>query len=121
MNKGIITILALIALSSCGGSHTPDVSGIKADVPIARFDKDFFGADSNHMEQGLNEVQKKYPYFFADFIQHIVIGGSTDTVHDLPFIVSSYISNSRPLYDSVQKKFPDLGDTDEQLKKGFNM
>lgn len=119
MNKGIITILALIILSSCGSNHAPDVSGIKVEVPIGRFDKDFFSADTNHIVQSLTEVQKKYPYFFTDFIQNIVIGGSTDTLHGLPVILKAYISNSRPLYDSVQQKFSDLGNLDGQLKKGF--
>ena len=119
MNKLIVTLLTLIILSSCGNNHAPDVSGIKVDASIARFDRDFFSADTNHIVQSLGEVQKKYPYFFTDFIQNIVIGSSSDTVHGLPVLLNAYISNSRPLYDSVQKKFPELGDIEEQMKKGF--
>jgi len=119
MNKLIVTLLTLIILSSCGNNHGPDVSGIKVDASIARFDRDFFSADTNHIVQSLGEVQKKYPYFFTDFIQNIVIGSSSDTVHGLPVLLNAYISNSRPLYDSVQKKFPELGDIEEQMKKGF--
>ncbi len=119
MNKLIVTFLALIALSSCGGKNAPDVSGIKVEVPIVRFDKDFFSADTVHIMESLDAVDKKYPYFFADFIHNIVVGGTTDTIRELPFILNAYIRNSRPLYDSVQKKFPDLGNTAEQLKQGF--
>ena len=119
MNKLIAGIAVIFILSSCGNNHLPDVSGIKIDASIARFDRDFFSADTNHIVQGLDAVQKKYPYFFTDFIQNIVVGSSSDTVHTVPVIVNAYISNSRPLYDSVQKKFPDLGDIEEQMKKGF--
>jgi hypothetical protein len=119
MNKLIIIVLAIIVLGSCNNNHIPDVSGIKVDASIGRFDKDFFSADTNHIVQSLAAVQKKYPYFFTDFIQNVVIGGTTDTVHELPVILNAYISHSRPLYDSVQKKFSSLDNIHAQLQKGF--
>ena len=119
MNKLIVSLLALVILSSCGNNRVPDVSGIKIDLPIGRFDKDFFSADTNHIVESLDAVEKKYPYFFTDFIRHIVLEGSADTVHEIPVIVKAYISNSRPLYDSVQLKFSNLDNLHEELKKGF--
>jgi hypothetical protein len=119
MNKLIVTILTLIMLSGCGNNNAPDVSDIKVDASIGRFDKDFYGADTNHIIQSLGVIQKKYPYFFTDFIQNIVVGGTTDTLHELPFLINTYINHSRPLYDSVQKKFSSFDNIDEQLKKGF--
>ena len=50
---------------------------------------------------------------------NIVIGSNTDSLHNLPLILNAYIGHSRPLYDSVQKKFNNLNDIEEQLKKGF--
>jgi len=119
MSKLVVIILALAALCSCGNNNAPDVSGIKVDVAIARFDRDFFSADTSHIVQGLDAVQKKYPYFFADFIQNIVIAGTIDTLHTLPVLVNTYISHSRPLYDSVQKKFNRLDDIQNELEKAF--
>jgi len=119
MNRLIFFLLAAIVFSSCGNGHAPDVSDIKVDASIGRFDKDFFNADTNHLIQSLGTVQKKYPYFFTDFIQNIVIGGTTDTLHDLPVILNVYIDHSRPLYDSVLKKFGSLDNIEGQLKKGF--
>jgi hypothetical protein len=119
MKRLIVILSGIIAFSSCGNNHIPDVSGIKVDATIARFDKDFFGADTNHTIQSLDEVQKKYPYFFTDFIQNVVVGGSTDTLHDLATMLNAYINHSRPLFDSVQKKFSSLDNIDAQLQKGF--
>jgi hypothetical protein len=119
MKRLVFILSGIIILSSCGNNHTPDVSGIKVDAGIGRFDKDFFSADTNHIIQSLGAVQKKYPYFFSDFIQNVVVGGTTDTLHDLPVIINSYIDHSRPLYDSVQKKFTDFSKIDEQLQTGF--
>ena len=97
MNKLMVTLLALMVLSGCGNKNAPDVSGIKVNLAIGRFDKDFYAADTNHIAESLDAVQKKYPYFFTDFIRHIVLEGSSDTVNEIPVIVKSYISNSRPL------------------------
>ncbi|MEP6746402.1 MAG: hypothetical protein ABJB86_01680 [Bacteroidota bacterium] len=119
MNRLILILLAFSVLSSCGNNHIPDVSGIKVDAAIGRFDKDFFSADTNHIIQSLDAVGKKYPYFFTDFVRNIVIGGTTDTLHDLPVIIKTYINHSRPLFDSVQKKFSSLDNIGAQLQKGF--
>jgi hypothetical protein len=119
MKRLIVILSGIIVFSSCGNNHIPDVSGIKVDATIARFDKDFFGADTNHTIQSLDEVQKKYPYFFTDFIQNVVVGGSTDTLHDLATMLNAYINHSRPLFDSVQKKFSSLDNIDAQLQMGF--
>ena len=79
MNKWRSFIFRYYCNAGCGHRNKPDVSGIKADATIARFDKDFFAADTSHIIQSLDAVQKKYPWFFTDFIQNIVIGGTTDT------------------------------------------
>ncbi len=119
MNKLSTFLLMWVVLSSCSNNDAPDVSAIKVDVPIGRFDKDFFSADTNRIVESLDAVEKKYPYFFTDFIQHIVLEGATDTVRDIPVLVKAYISHSRPLYDSVQLQFSNLGKLDAQLKHGF--
>ena len=119
MSRFIIIVLLASIFCSCGNSKAPDVSNIKVDAAIGRFDKDFFSADTSHIVQSLDAVQKKYPYFFNDFIQNILIAGTTDTVHDLPAVVNTYISHSRPLYDSVQNKFGNLNGIQKELEQGF--
>ena len=120
MSKLTVAVLVtLIILSGCGNNNTPDVSNIKADITIARFDKDFFQTDTLQLMQGLNAVQKKYPYFFNDFIQNIVLSGPADSGLQLPAVVGAYITHTRPLYDSVQIKFNNLQNLDQELKKGF--
>jgi hypothetical protein len=105
--------------SACSNNGAPDVSGITVDLSLQRFDKDFFAADTNHIEQAMGTVQHKYPWFFNDFMQNIVIGGSTDTINELPVIVRSYISHSRPLFDSVQQKMPNTKPIENDLVQGF--
>ena len=119
MRTWLFIFLVSGVLYGCSNKNAPDVSGIKVDAVIGRFDKDFFSADTNHIIESLGAVQKKYPYFFNDFIQNIVIAGTSDTSHELPFLINTYISHSRPLYDSVQRVFKNLDDIQTGLETGF--
>jgi hypothetical protein len=111
--------VGLFFLTGCHPGNTPDVSGIRVDAAIARFDKDFFAADSTRLVPALDAVQAKYPWFFTDFVRNIVIGGNTDTLKNVPLIIESYITHSRPLYDSVLLRFSNLDNVSRQLQTGF--
>jgi hypothetical protein len=111
--------MAAVALGSCGSRHIPDVSGIKVNVPIGRFDRDFFLADTVQTEQAMAGLQKKYPYFFNDYIQHIVFADVTDTTLSVPDVINQYKRNVRPIYDSIQLRFPQTTGLQEQLEQGF--
>ncbi len=117
LNFAILTMI--VVASSCSNNSGPDVSGVKADATIARFDKDFFRIDTSQLTPGLHELQNKYPYFFNDFIQNIVIAGPADSNVNLTLAIKTYLNHSRPLYDSVQTKFSSLQNLEPELKKGF--
>jgi hypothetical protein len=119
MKKWIIPALAALCICACNSNKIPDVSNIKVEVPVYRFESDFFKTDTMELDRGLDELQKKYPFFLQDFIQHIVVGGTLDTTLQLDAAIKQYIRNSRPLYDSVQKTFAGIGGLDRELKKGF--
>ena len=104
-------------LYSCGSKrHIPDVSNIKVDVEVQRFDKDFFAMDTSHMETSLNELQKKYGSFLNDYLYNILM------VPPFPDSVANklklFLKDYRPLYDSVQQRFPDFKEAAE-VKRGL--
>ncbi len=119
MKRLIIIAMLAVSFAACKNSHTPDVSGIKVDVSIGRFDRDFFTADSVHMDQSMFGLQKKYPYFFSDFIQNVVLVDISDTSIPVTTAINQYRDHVRPIYDSIQLKFPNLGGLDEELKQDF--
>jgi len=119
MKRLIIIAVAAVALGSCGSRNIPDVSGIKVEVPIGRFDRDFFLADTVQTERAMMGLQKKYPYFFNDYIQHIVFADVTDTTLAVPDVINQYKRNVRPIYDSIQVRFPQTTALQEQLEQGF--
>ncbi len=93
MIKLFAALACLLLLCACS-NHSPDVSAIKVNTAIARFDNDFFQADTTQLMASLDALAKKYPYFFKDFVQHIVVNGTTDSSHDLQLLLSNYISHT---------------------------
>jgi len=119
MKRLIIITIAAVSLAACKNGNIPDVTGIKVDVSVVRFERDFFAADSTQMDQSMFALQKKYPYFFSDFIQNIILADIPDTSIAVTTAINQYRKNVRPIYDSVQAKFVRLDGLDEQLKQGF--
>ena len=70
-----------IAIACNHNNNTPDVSRIKIDVKLDRFEKSFFQVDSNNVAPGLTKVATGFPDFYPDFMQNIlgVSGNPGDT------------------------------------------
>lgn len=118
--KGFFIIaMTTVVFCSCGSRNIPDVSGIRVSVPIGRFDRDFFTADTMQTERAMMGVQQRYPYFFNDYIQNIVFADVSDTSLSVPDVINQYKRNVRPIYDSIQVKFPRTTELQEQLEQGF--
>ena len=71
--KKWLTIGILIFEFSCTGKkNIPDVSSIKADLKLQRFEKDYFAIDSNRTEASLDSLNNRYPVFLKDFLFNIL-------------------------------------------------
>lgn len=118
MQKLLLALLIILAFCRCN-NNAPDVSDIKVDTHIERFEKDFFAADTNNILQTMEALQKKYPYFFSDFVQNIIIAGAEDTSLNLSMAVAQYVKNSRPLYNAIKEKNNNLSKLEKELQEGF--
>jgi hypothetical protein len=110
--------LAAVLLFSCSdSSKAPDVSGIKINLTLQRFDKDFFALDTTNVDTSLSELQKKYPGFFTDYLGNI-LGISRDMIEQgtAPASIKYFIASYKPLYDSVQKTFGSFDTPLEEIK-----
>ena len=74
MIRRILPFFPLLFLAACGPRNSkPDLSGIHVDdIHIVRFDTAFFNLDSNHIETGLFQLDRRYPYFTPDFVADIL-------------------------------------------------
>ncbi len=72
MKKIIFPFVILFFIGCKTGRKAPDVSNIPVTVHIERFDQAFFAIDTNHVEQGLLDLGRQYPYFINDFAVNIL-------------------------------------------------
>src|SRR4030095_3210264 len=71
--------LILILFLGCTNNEGPDVSNIKVDISIERFDKNFFALDTNNIAAGLKDLMQSHPDFYTDFMQQILGVSGADT------------------------------------------
>lgn len=104
---------------SCNNNNIPDVSNIKVELKVQRFEKDFFSIDSNNI---LNEMQRLriiYPAFINDFTQQI-LGFDFKTPPDsLTKYFNLFIRDYRFVKDSADKLFTDFEPQIKEIKKGL--
>jgi hypothetical protein len=111
MKAAYFLLLIFLVIACNDKENGPDISNIKADVRLERFDKDFFSIDSNHVLAGLNQLNQKYPTLTNLFLQNIL---GLDSASTLPG-VKNFLSLSKPIYDSVNDVFKNS----EGLRKDF--
>jgi hypothetical protein len=116
MKKTLFFFLLLACLGACTNrKEIPDVSGIKVNVKLKRFDKDFFSIDTNNVWAGLNQLQGRYPGFTSLFFQYIL---GLDSASIVPGI-KEFIRLSQPLRDSVNVVFKTTDDLEKQFERAF--
>lgn len=115
----ILPLLAIFMLFiGCQNEkNKPDVSDIKVDVRLERFEKSFFAIDTNHIEAGLADLRNGFPRFFPFFVQNILQLNLLDT--NSFSIVKNIVTSYRSLNDVVQKKYPDFDWLKDDLTTAF--
>ena len=105
-----LTLLIILFVSCKHQKDVPDVSNIKVNVQIQRFDQDFFSADTNHLENAMTALYKKYPSFLPLYFEffspvNFMVQQQKKTYR---VAVLEYYRNIKPLYESVEKKFSNI-------------
>lgn len=116
--KNFLILLFCLVLFSCNHKKSaPDVSNIKVDVQLKRFDKDLFSIDTNNVEQSLNKLQQQYGSFLNDYLYNIMIlTPQPDTVQQK---IKMFLHDYAFVYDTAEKKFGDFEAPFNQIKKGL--
>ena len=120
MKKIALALLISLSLFACKKKKgIPNVSHIKVEIPIERFDQDFFSIDTNNLSQGLSKLSQQHPGFYADFMQQIlrVNGSNTDpsTILATKEILSGYMD----VYKSLEQEYKNTDWLKKELQKGF--
>ena len=112
-------LIACVFFSCSNKSNGPDVSGIKVDIKLERFEKSFFAIDTNNIEQGLTRTHGEFTDFYPDFMQNILgVSGypaDTTTLSVTKNILRSYTSFAIEL----QKSFNNTTALENELTHDF--
>jgi hypothetical protein len=110
--------LLLVFIISCKSKKDiPDVSKIKADVRIERFDKDLFAIDTNNIESGLSGLSQKYPELTQIFVQNILGLDNADAVGG----VKQFLSLSQSIRDTVNDVFKNTDGLQKEFEQTFKL
>jgi hypothetical protein len=114
--KNTAFLLLLLVLFSCKNEKgIPDVSDVKADVRVERFDKEFFALDTANIEQGLGQLTQKFPEMTPLFLQYIL---GLDNA-DIPGGVKHFLRLSGPIRDTVNTVFKNTQDVEQDFLQAF--
>ncbi len=115
-------MLLVAGISSCGPKDkAPDVSGIKADVTIHRFDRDFFSLDTTRLQPSLQQLEQKYPAFLPLYFKFFAPVREIAQAQGIPFgdALVQYLRFIKPLSAEVEKRFPNLNGVKEGLDENL--
>ena len=102
MQKASLVLLLAVLFTACNNKKDiPNVSDIKINLAVERFDEDFFSMDTTGIEKGIADLTNKYPVLFPIFLQSII--GVTNEEG-----VKSYYRLYKPIFDSTQKLYKKL-------------
>jgi len=110
----------LLWLIACTPDGKVDVSNIKLQVHIERFDHDFDKLRGNYLPKQAAFLQQKYGNFYADYIERILQAGSLqDSTY---FITLRKVFANRAYSDlkhEVDSVYPDMEKTEAELTDAF--
>ncbi len=96
---------------------------LKLPYESIRYDQLFFGLDTMNVATSLDFLGKQYPDFTSLYVNTLTgLGvGQNAFKTDLDQSVKRFLQlkDYRDLYDTVQKHFPDIKSTDDELKELF--
>lgn len=122
MKKTAFALLLTSGLFACKDSKIPDVSGIKVNLTVQRFEKDFFNCDTLNIDGSMQNMNARYGGFLGDFTVNILglIPPVTDSNAVSPEIaLKRFLRDYRPIKDSSDKLFSDFSAYEKQVKKGL--
>lgn len=117
-----ISLFLFAVLFSCNNKKgAPDVSAIKTDITIQRFDQDFFSLDTTKLQASLLQLEKKYPAFLSLYFKFFAPIKEMAQQQNISFngALVEYFRNIKPLSNAVEKKFPDLAGIEKELENNL--
>ena len=117
--KKFPVLFFVIFLFSCHQSDIPDVSNIKIDLKVQRFEKDFFSIDTTKILPEMERLRLSYPNFINDFMNQILGFNSRSSPDSVSKYVTLFIRDYRFVKDSATKIYADFEPIEKNIRKSL--
>lgn len=119
--KNVIVFSFLILLTACNGADSgPDVSHIKVNLEIKRFDEAFFKLDTNNLQQSLAQLQTQYPQFLPLFVSNVVgLGPMVDSNQLINPGIKKFLQLNKTVFDTALIVHSNLQQFKAEMEDGF--
>jgi hypothetical protein len=122
----LLFALCLLPFVSCSNDsdrpNTPDVSNIKSDIKIHRFDQDIYAIDTLNTEGGIKALEQKYPEFTNLYFERVIgIKQPTDSVGQYRSQVRPFLTDAsmRGMMDTISLIYKDFDAIEKQIEEGL--
>ncbi len=120
MKNILLCLLVVLVFQSCKDEKRVDTSDIKFELEVKRFEQDFFSIDTNNIPAAYNRLYQEYPNFLNDFNANILgIPPVTDSSTHVVDAVKKFLTDYRPVKDSVDLVFKSVDAIAEQVEDGI--
>ena len=118
MMRTLLALALFTIILSCNDDdrEIPDVSDIKVDVPVERFDQSFFTMDTIDIAASLRGLKTKHAGFYLDFMQQILGVDGSDSSNTTRVVTREFIRGYKPIYDSLQRTYAKVDEVVEDLE-----
>ena len=120
-NTRLYLILGIcFSFIGCTSSKEPDISGIKLDVKIERFDQSMEQLTTGNVAQVASQLEKQYDWFYADYIQNMLaLGSMADTTYYQNLRIVLGNPDYKALAKAVSDTYPNLIKQEAELTDAF--
>ena len=109
--------MIVFAIACKSKKPIPDVSAIKINLKVERFEKDFFAIDTNQVSASLDRLNEKYPSFLKDYLYNIL--AALPQPDSVIRYVKLYKKDYQYINDTAQKIFPSFDPYKKEIERGF--
>jgi hypothetical protein len=119
--KNILLFLLIAASFAACKNHKniPNVSSIKVELNMERFDQSFFSIDTNKIQEGLQKVRTMHPDFYSDFMQEILGVQGIDSNQQTIAITRKFLRDYLLVNDTLQAVYKNINWLEKDLTKAF--
>lgn len=114
-------LLICLIISSCNNKKIPDVSHIKVNLKVERFEQDFFKSDTSNLSKDFDSLNAKYGSFFTDYLRGILgLNRQPELIlQDAKLFLTDSVYNE--IYKDASKKFTSINDFKNELELGLKL